>query len=153
MSDQRESWVDVFRALGEAFVDVVRAEIEVLAEQWKRWGTKAGIAVGLSILALVLLVVYLPGLLIFAAIDALHETAGWPLWGSALAVAGLAFLVAALLLGIGYLLLRKEENPMVAAKGRLADHKTWWQDKMLGPEHRLPEGEDDEADKGDGAAG
>ena len=143
MADARDSWFDIFRALGQAFVEVLKAELGVLGEQWKRWGTKAAIALGLSLLAAILVLVYLPGLLIFALIDGLHAAGGWPLWGAALAVAvGLA-LVAGTLVLVGYFLLKSEADPINAYKARMADHLTWWSSKVLEEGATQLEGERD----------
>lgn len=137
MSSRRESWTDIFRALGQAFFEVARAELEVLQEQWKRWGTKAGIAIALATVAATLLLVYLPGLLTFALIDGLHAAFGWPWWGATLAVAGLVVLVSAIMVGIGWLLLKREENPITATSQRLADHRAWWHDNLLDDSRKL----------------
>lgn len=149
MATSRDSWIEIFRALGQAFLDVVRAEVDLLAEQWKRWGAKAAIAAGLTALALVLVLIYLPGLLIFALIEGLHSTTELSLWGATLLVAVLITVLAMLLAGAGFLIVRSEKQPFAAAKGRFDDHLDWWRSKMLeGPaelEGGAPkEGADDE---------
>lgn len=131
MATPRDSWFDIFRALGQAFFDVLRAEMDVLAEQWKRWGARAAIAAGLAALALVLVIVYLPGLLIFALIDGLHTAGGWPLWGAALGVALAITLVAMALVLVGWVFVRNEQLPHKAAASRFEDHLGWWRSKML----------------------
>ena len=151
MPSRRETWVELFRGLGQALIAEWRAELDVLVEHWKQWGGRAAVTAGLAAVAAVLLIVYLPGLLIFALVAGLESAGGLPLWGAALVVAGAVVLVAALLAGVGWLLLRKHQHPVAAAKSRYQDHLEWWRSRMLeGGDRHLGEGAtDDQEDSAD----
>ncbi len=127
---RRDSWREAFSALGEALIEVLRAELAVIAEAWKRSGRELGVALGVLALAAYLALVCLPALLIFAAVAALSLV--WPLWAAALAVAGLVVLVIAVLALVAkHRMTRRFENPVATVQHRLTDHKAWWSERIL----------------------
>ncbi len=144
MANRRDSWQEAFTALGQALIEVLRAELAVVAEVWKRSGRELGIALGVLALAAYLALVCLPALLIFAAVVGLEAGLGWPLWGAALAVAGLVVLVIAILaLVVRQRLAKRFESPVATVQHRLADHTAWWSERILN--EGTTSGESDEA--------
>ena len=147
---RRDSWQDTFRALGQAMIDVLRAELAVIQETWQRSAMEAGKAAAIFAVVAYLGLVCLPTLLIFALVTGLHGGLGWPLWASALAVAGLVILVAAMLAGIALYLLRSRfESPVATVQHRFADHRAWWSDRILGDGTTEGEVDDETLDESD----
>lgn len=159
MEGRRESWLEVFRSLGEAFVEVLRAELGVLSEHWKRAGSHLAIIIALFVTAFGLLAV--GGTLgIYTTVALLHELTGWS-WGrSGGAVTLTVLLLAALLAWIGYYRLQRVESPTAAFRDRLDDHVDWWKAGVLKDGNALPAvrsggeegGTDGFTDASDGAA-
>lgn len=164
MSGRRESWIETFRALGEAFFEVLRAELALLLQSWKVWG-RSWLIVALLAAAVLGLLFWLLGLLAVAVVHGFMVGLGLQLWQSALLTAGLLLLLIAAAAIAGYVLARRFENPAAAARHRLDDHRTWLRERVLlespTPPRRaaeLEEGEShDRAQQGDeagaGAAG
>ena len=159
MKRRRESWLEVFRSLGEAFFEVLRAELGVLSEHWKRAGAHLAIVVGLFVTAFGLLAVG-GTLAIYTTVALVHELTGWS-WGRSGGVVTLTvLLLAALLATIGYWRLQRIESPAMAFKDRLDDHVDWWKAGVLRDDNALPAvrsggaegGTDGDTDTGDGAA-
>ncbi len=166
MGEQRESWRETFSAFGEALVEVLRAELAVITEVWSRSFRELAIALGLLAAAGYVTLVCLPALLIFAMVFGLHSGLGWPLWGAALAVAGLVTLVVALVAGLAFKRLRDRfESPVETVKIRVADHASWWNERILSDgegadgAHNLEQDNDGAgavdgaSERGDGTAG
>jgi hypothetical protein len=141
MARRLENWSEIFRALGEALIDVVRAEVTVLAGQLQRSAKSAGVALGLFAVTLLFLAVAVV-LALFALVDGVRVGFGWPWWGAALAVAGAIVAVALLLAGTAALILKKRfEMPQVTFRRRLEDHLGWWRERVFGESPaRLTEG-------------
>lgn len=144
-------WIESFRGLGEALLEVLRAEVSTLQEDLTRSGRIAGGALALLGAALVLLF-WIVGLLIFALVSVLHI---WlPLWASALIVLALFTGTAALLGWLGVRRFKQVENPMQTVRRRVDDHLDWWQNTLLREERPLDVepvavsayGDDDEED-------
>ena len=132
MGEQRDSWRETFSAFGEALVEVLRAEMAVITEVWSRSFRELAVALGLLAAAGYVSLVCLPALLIFALVFGLHTGLGWPLWGSALAVAALVTLIVALVAALALRRLRDRfENPVETVKHRVADHAAWWNERIL----------------------
>jgi hypothetical protein len=121
-------WIEMFRGLGEALLDVLRAEVATLQEDLSRSGRIAGGALALLGVALVLLF-WIVGLLVFALVAVLHIW--WPLWAAALAVLVLFVLIAGILGGMGVRRLKTVENPVQTFRRRVDDHLDWWQNTLL----------------------
>lgn len=149
----RDSWQDTLRALGQTAIEVVRAELAVISETWQRSARELGKAAGILVVVAYLGLICLPSLLLFALLSGLHSGLGWPLWGAALAVSAVVVLVALLLARLAlYLLSRRFENPVATVQERLADHRAWWSERLVGD--GTTKGDADEAlDTGDPAPG
>ena len=153
MGGRRDSWRETFRAFGEAVVEVLRAEAALVAETWKRSGRELGKVAGIVVAAGYLGLVCLPSLLLFALLTGLHSGLGWPLWGAALAVAALVVVLVVVLVAIArYLMTNRLENPVTTVKERVADHRAWWDERIL--PQGIKEGDADGAlDAGDRESG
>ena len=143
MTQRRASWGEVLRALGEAFVEVLRAEMALLAEQWKEAGMLVGIAVALGG-AVFFSMFWLCGLLVLAGVDLVRRLTEWQLWQASLLVAGLLSLIMLVALGVAWLLVRRLKSPVAAFGERVNDHVAWWQDQILEGEPRLAESQPSE---------
>ncbi|HEX4961529.1 MAG TPA: phage holin family protein [Thermoanaerobaculia bacterium] len=121
-------WIDLFRSLGESLLEVLRAELAALQEDFQRSGRHFGVALGLFGGAAIL-VFWTIGLLLFALIAILHV---WlPLWGAALIVLGLFVLAIAILGYLGARRMRQVENPLETVRRRMDNHLDWWQHSFL----------------------
>lgn len=126
----RTTWVGAFRALGDAVLDLVRAEVKALFEEWKRAGIELAKILAI-VFGILLIFVYLPFLVLFAAVDGVATWWDWPMWGAALAVLGFALLFIALLGGIiAWIWKRRLVGPTVSFQRRLDDHNGWWQRRV-----------------------
>jgi len=143
-----QPWIDLFRSLGEALLEVWRAELATLQDDLSRSGRHLGVALGLFGAAAVLLF-WTVGLLLFALIALLHIWMPW--WGAALIVLAL-FLIAMAILGrLGLNRLRKVESPVETVRRRVDSHLDWWQHGLLARPQTLdvePATLDDEAPLG-----
>ena len=127
-------WIEMFRGLGEAVLDVLRAEVATLQEDLSRSGRIAGGALALLGVALILLF-WIVGLLIFALIAVL---AIWlQLWAAALIVLGVFLAATAILAWLGVNRLKQVENPVQTFRRRVDDHLDWWQNTLLRTERPL----------------
>ena len=123
-----QPWIDLFRSLGEALLEVWRAELGTLQDDLSRSGRHLGVALGLFGAAVILLF-WTVGLLLFVLIALLHIWLEW--WGAALIVLAL-FLIAMAVLGrLGLNRIRKVENPMETVRRRVDSHFDWWQHGLL----------------------
>lgn len=121
-------WIELFRSLGESLLEVLRAELAALQEDFSRSGRNLGVALGLLGAAAVV-AFWIVGLLIFLLVSLL---AVWlPLWAGALIVLALFALIAALLVWRGLAHLRRVENPVENVRRRVDDHIDWWQNSLL----------------------
>lgn len=121
-------WIEMFRGLGEALLDVLRAEVATLQEDLTRSGKIAGGALALLGTALILLF-WIVGLLIFALIAVL---AIWlQLWAASLIVLGLFLVATGILAWMGKNRLQQVENPVQTFRRRVDDHLDWWQSTLL----------------------
>jgi len=121
-------WIEIFRGLGEALLEVLRAEVATLQEDLSRSGRIAGGALALFGVALILLF-WILGLLIFSLVAVI---AIWlPLWGAALVVLALFLTVAAALSWMGASRMKQVENPLQTFRRRVDDHLDWWQNTLL----------------------
>ncbi len=118
----------MLRGLGEALLEVLRAEVATLQEDLSRSGRIAGGALALFGVALILLF-WILGLLIFSLVAV---AAIWlPLWGASLVVLALFLAAAAVLSWIGVKRLKQVENPLQTFRRRVDDHLDWWQSTLL----------------------
>src|SRR6185295_13753216 len=121
-------WGKLVRELGQSWLDVLRAELQALEDDFTRSGHHLKRGVGLFGGA-VALGFWAIGALVVAAIAGL---AVWlPLWGAALIVAFVFAAVAAGLAASGSKRVAKVENPISVARRRLEDHMDWVQSRLL----------------------
>jgi hypothetical protein len=131
------NWIEQFRALGLALLEVFRAEWEALRGDLDR--AKRNFAVVVLLLgAAAVLAFWTLGVLSFLLGAVL---AIWlPVWLAALIVFGL-YAVSTVTLGIlgtrrGKRWMR-DENPAVSVRRRLDDHLVWWQESLLREEEPI----------------
>lgn len=121
-------WIEMFRGLGEALLDVLRAEVATLQEDLSRSGRIAGGALALLGVALVLLF-WIVGLIIFVLVALL---AIWlELWAAALVVLALFVVTAGILGWMGMRRMKQVENPVQTFRRRVDDHLDWWQNTLM----------------------
>jgi hypothetical protein len=138
-----QGWIDLFRSLGQALFEVLRAEAEALGEDFRRSGHH--LARGLALLAGAAAVGFWTlGVLVLALIAVL---AIWlPAWAAALIVAAVFVATAGVLAALGLRQLRRLESPAESIRRRVTDHLDWWQTRLLAEPAgsragRLPAGE------------
>lgn len=125
-------WVDLFRSLGQALLDVFKAELAEAGEDLGTAGRHLGIALGLFAAAAAVgfwtLATFLAFLILVLA------RLGLPLWGAAGVVTLVLGLVIAVLGWLGMRRLKRVESPVETVRRRLDDHRVWWRERMLLPE-------------------
>jgi hypothetical protein len=120
--------VEQARALGEALLGVLRAEVDALRGDYRRAAARFtaamvvfGFAAGFAFWAV--------GALAFVAFELL---ARWlPRWGAAAALCALFAAVAGALGWWGARRLRAIEPPLATASRHLEEHLRWWQERVL----------------------
>lgn len=138
-------WSETFRALGNAVLTLLKAELEAFEHDVSRSAKRAAIGIGLLGAAAAFLFWTL-GVATYFLIQLL---ALWlPLWGASLVVTGLFAAVAAVLALVGARKLERFENPLSTARRRMDDHIDWWQSRVLVSEtsRRTPDADDDPED-------
>ena len=139
MRPPQDSWLDTFRALGEALFEVFRSEWGVLRGDWRR-SIRALRMAGLFLGTTAALAFTLICLLVYAAV---HFVAQWlEVWLAALVVAGVVLLAAGLCWWRVLVLWRRSEL-IGAARRRYSDHLDWWDRRLLRDDRALDEGDDD----------
>jgi hypothetical protein len=123
-----QPWIDLFRSLGEALLEVWRAELGTLQEDLQRSGRHLGVALGIFGAAAVLLF-WIVGLLLFVLVSLLHVWMPW--WGASLIVLALFVIAAAILARFGLARMRQVENPLEVVRRRVDSHFDWWQHGLL----------------------
>jgi putative superfamily III holin-X len=121
-------WIDMFRSLGEALLQVWRAELDTLQQDFQRSGRYLGLALGFLGAAAVL-GFWIVGLLLFALVALLHIWLPW--WGASLIVLALFVLAAAILANLGVKRLKNVESPITTVRRRVDNHLDWWQHGLL----------------------
>ena len=121
-------WIDMFRSLGEALLQVWRAELDTLQQDFQRSGRYLGLALAFLGAAAVL-GFWIVGLLLFALVALLHVWLPW--WGAALIVLALFALAAAVLAHLGVKRLKNVESPVTTVRRRMDSHLDWWQHGLL----------------------
>ena len=120
--------VERARALGEALLAVLRAEVEALRGDYRRAAAQLvsalvvlGFAAGFAFWAV--------GALALVGFEVLAQ---WlPRWGAALVLFAL-FVAVALVLGwLAARKLRRIEPPLATASRHLEEHLRWWQERVL----------------------
>jgi hypothetical protein len=123
-----QGWIELFRSLGQALFEVLRAEARALGEDFRRSGGE--LARGLALLGgAAALGFWTLGALILALIAVL---AIWlPPWAAALIVTVLFAGAAGLLALLGMRRLRRLESPAESIRQRVSDHLDWWNHRLL----------------------
>ena len=121
-------WMEMFRSLGEALLEVWRAELDTLQQDFQRSGRYLGFALAFLGAAAVL-GFWIVGLLLFALVALLHVWLPW--WGASLIVLALFVLAAAILANLGVKRLKNVESPVTTVRRRVDSHLDWWQHGLL----------------------
>lgn len=134
------SWLEMFRALGQALVEVFEAELAELAEELGVSAKHLAWALGFCVAAAFLAFWMLPALMFLAGL----VLALWlPAWAAALVVVVFFFLLIAGLGFLGYRRLRRVENPAETVRRRYEEHREWWDERLL-PKNGTARGEFEE---------
>lgn len=121
-------WGRLIRELGQSWLDVLRAELAALEDDFSRSGRQLTRGAGLFGGA-VALGFWAVGALVVAGIAGL---AVWlPLWAAALIVAFVFAAGAGGLAALGKKSMAQVENPMTVGRRRLEDHMDWVQSRLL----------------------
>ncbi len=129
------AWIELFRGLGQAYLDLLRAEWAAVRRDLARSGKRLAWAAGLFGAAAAV-GFWLVATLIYTLVAVL---AIWlPQWGAALVVLGLLVLVVAGLALAGVAHLKRVENPAAVVGRRYEDHLDWWDDRLLAEERQPP---------------
>ena len=118
----------MFRSLGEALLEVWRAELDTLQQDFQRSGRYLRLALAFLGAAAVL-GFWIVGLLLFALVALLHIWLPW--WGASLIVLALFLLAAAILVNLGLKRLKNVESPVTTVRRRVDNHLDWWQHGLL----------------------
>jgi len=121
-------WIDLFRSLGDSLLEVWRAELDTLQDDFHRSGRHLGKALGF-LGGAAALGFWIAGLLLFALVALLHIWLEW--WAAALIVLVLFTLVAGLLVRLGVKWLKQVESPIETVRRRVDNHFDWWQHGLL----------------------
>lgn len=131
------SWVEMFRALGQALIEVFKAELAEMSEELGVSAKHLGWALAFFGAAAFLTFWMLPAFMFLAGL----VLAIWlPAWAAALIVVVFFLLVMAILGFLGYRRIRKLENPVETVRQRYDEHKEWWNDRLL-PQEGTARGE------------
>jgi hypothetical protein len=123
-----QGWIELFRSLGAALFEVLRAEAQALGEDFRRSGSR--LARGAALLGAAAAVLFWTvGALVLALMAVL---AIWlrP-WAAALIVTALFAAAAGLLALLGWRELRRLESPAESIRRRVSDHLDWWRHRLL----------------------
>ncbi|MEM6455978.1 MAG: phage holin family protein [Acidobacteriota bacterium] len=145
----RQGWAELFRGLGDALLDVLKAQMAVLGEDWARALKRYGVSIGLFAVAFVLLLATVP-VVVFALLALIQELTQWPWSASAALAIAVTLLIIAALGAIGYVLIKRTTNPVAAFQQRLAEHLAWWQAKVAVSTNAEPTSAPAEGDRNEG---
>jgi uncharacterized membrane protein YqjE len=120
-------WSSSLQALGVAFGDLVRAELDALGEDLSHSGRRLGSALLLLAGALFALFWAL-GLAVYLAVEVAHL---WlSRWAAAAVVLAVVLLLLSLLALVGWRRLQSLESPAVTFRRRWQGHRRWWLDQF-----------------------
>jgi Putative Actinobacterial Holin-X, holin superfamily III len=123
-----QGWIELFRSLGEALFEVLRAEAEALGEDFRRSGRD--LARALALLGGAAAVGFWTLGVVVAALVAVLAIWLQP-WAAALIAAAIFAAVAGLLAALGLRRLRRLESPAESVRRRVSDHVAWWRTRLL----------------------
>jgi hypothetical protein len=120
-------WTQRVRAVGDAFLGVVRAELAELAAEIGRSGRALVRALAL-LAAAAGIAFWTIGLLLYFAIELLAIRL--PRWGAVGVVLALFVLVSLILIVLARRRLAAIESPAATITRRFADHQRWWSERV-----------------------
>ena len=123
----RKHWSDVVAAVGQAGLDLVRAEYGVVASDIKSSG-RTLVSSLLLLLAGLFALFWAIGALALVLVEV--GSLWLPRWGAALAVLALFLLVGLILAIVARRRLRSIELPADTVRRRLDEHRDWWQQRI-----------------------
>jgi hypothetical protein len=121
-------WIELFRSLGESLLEVWRAELDTLQDDFHRSGRHLGMALAF-LGAAVILLFWITGLVLFSLVAVLHIWLEW--WGASLIVLAFFLLAVGLLARLGVNRLKQVESPVETVRRRVDNHLDWWQHGLL----------------------
>jgi hypothetical protein len=121
------SWIGMVRALGEAFVALLRAEAEALAQDFAHAGKALARALLLGAVAGAF-AFWAIGLLVYLGVELLALVL--PRWGAVAIVLGAFLLVTGGLAAWARARLRGVETPLATWQRRRADTDRWWRERF-----------------------
>lgn len=122
------SWLEMFRALGQALVEVFKAELAELSEELGVSAKHLGLALGFFGAVAFLAFWMLPAVMLTLGL-AFAEV--MEPWAASLLVVVLFLLFMAILGLLGYRQLKKFENPVETVRQRYEEHREWWDQRLL----------------------
>ena len=135
MERDREGWGALLARVAGASAELLGAEARGLhgelsrsAKRVGRLAALAGLAFGVAFWGI--------GVLLTAAVTA---AAIWlPLWGAALSVAAVLFVIAGILAAVLRSRWRQLDGPIATVGQRFDDHLAWWQSEVMGDARSEP---------------
>ena len=127
MSGSGGTWRALVREIGEALLDLLRAEADALARDLGASGRALARALVLAVVAGAV-AFWALGLVIYLAVELLALVV--PRWGAVGIVLGLFVLAAAALLASARARLCAIEPPDATVRRRLAESRRWWQERV-----------------------
>ncbi len=122
-------WLATLRALGESFLEVLRAELAAFQRDATVSARLLLKGARLVILALILLF-WTVGTLVFAGVAVLSSGWSLPLWLSALIVGGVLLLGAIVLRFWAVATFRRVDGPGTLVRRHATDHTDWLKDEL-----------------------
>lgn len=124
-------WSEQVRALGQSYLDLLRAEWDQLVAELLVSARKLGIGSALLVAAAMVAFWWFAVLAFFL----IMVIAIWlPVWASAGIVLLILLLVMGILAGIGVHRLKSIDNPADTVGRRWDDHLDWWENRLLAEE-------------------
>lgn len=124
--DGERGWADLVREVGEAFLALLRAEVEALVSDFGRSGRALGRALALAAGAGAVLFWAL-ALVIYVVVELLALVL--PRWGAAAATLGIFLLAAGILVAVARARWRAIEDPVRTVRRRVEDSRRWWRSR------------------------
>jgi uncharacterized membrane protein YbhN (UPF0104 family) len=135
MSPGGGSWRALVGDVGQAFLEVLRAEADALARDLGASGRALARALALAAVAGAV-AFWALGLIVYLSVELL--ALALPRWGAAAVVLGVFVLASAALVLAARARLRAVESPDTTVRRRLAESQRWWRERVAAE----PEAED-----------
>jgi uncharacterized membrane protein YqjE len=127
MKRRLEGISDAAASVGQAGLDLLRAEAVALSDELQTSG-KTFLRAVLWLLLSLFILFWALALLAYSGVEIL---ALWlPRWGAALIVLGVLLLIGGLVGWLGWRRIKNLETPAQTVRRRLADHQKWWHRKL-----------------------